>query len=173
MSSNLEGEGEEVSDALEEAHAAFGEVAEDTEGVLLEALVFGHDLAAGTAGRGFAEGAAGIASDDGKRLVVTHLGSLRGGGEEGGALGTETRGVGGVLLVGAGDHRAVGKAQGGAHMELGIRGIGRTGSLDGTLEEVAVGGVEEVGGVDLAVVNLEDFFHLRFLFFLFPITGNR
>ncbi len=173
MSSNLEGEGEEVGDALEEAHTAIGEVAEDTEGVLLEALVFGHDLAAGTAGGGFAEGTAGIAPDDGKRLVVTHIGALCGGGEEGGALGTETRGVGGVLLVGAGDHRAVGKAQGGTHMELGIRGIGRTGSLDGTLEEVAVGGVEEVGGVDLAVVNLEGFFHLRFLFFLFPITGNR
>ena len=43
---------------------------------------------------------------------------------QGRALGADARGKAGVLLVVAGNHPAIGQAQGGTHLEAGVRGVG-------------------------------------------------
>ena len=77
-----------------------------------------HHLAAGSAGcdgsRG--EGTIGVGGyGKGYHGRVWVCGA---GVEEGGALGTESRGVGGILLIGSRDHGAIGKQDCSAHVEV-------------------------------------------------------
>ena len=60
-----------------------------------------------------------------------HIGILGTCGKEGCALGTETRRVGGVLLIAANDLDTVFKKDGSTHTEVGVGGITALSGLDG------------------------------------------
>ena len=101
-------------------------------------LIFHQHLPTGTTGRSLTKRPALINSDNSKRLIITHVWMLGRCRKYGRALGTESRGVGGVFLIVTAHHRAVGKAQRSTYMEPRIWGISTFGGLNGLLHQRAV-----------------------------------
>ena len=136
----VEGEGKEFAGASLDEVDAFGTVEEYADELVVALLGLEQDLAAGSAGcdGGGSEGAVGVGGYGKGYYRLVGVGGS--GIEEGGALSAESRGVGGILLIGAGDHGAVGKQRGSAHVEVGVGGIAALGSgLGGIDEEQTVG----------------------------------
>ena len=119
----------------------------------VQALVLGHHLAAGAAGRGghFADFVP-VRPHDGQR-VEGHAGMVRAGGEHGGALRAEAGGIGNVFLVGAQDDGPVHQAEGGAHAEMGIGRVGASPRPEGGFDQFPVLGFHLVGGGILDVID--------------------
>ena len=117
-----EAEGEEGLNALDDIDFGVG-AEQDLDGSAVACLALADDLTAGAA-RGtdlFAELIA-LTADDGK-VADRDAGIVGAGIEESGTLGTEARGVGGILLVAAGDDFAVVQEDSCAHFVVRIRGI--------------------------------------------------
>ena len=142
----VEGEGKEFAGASLDEVDAFGTVEEYADGLVVALLGLEQYLAAGSAGcdGGGSEGAVGVGGYGKGYYRLVGVGGS--GIEEGGALSAESRGVGGILLIGAGDQGAVGKQRGSAHVEVGVGGIAALGSGLGGIDELAVGGGKLVVG---------------------------
>lgn len=86
--------------------------------VIVALLGLEHHLAAGTAGDNGVGGEGTIGEGSYGKGYHGCVWVCRAGVEEGGALGTESRGVGGILLIGSRDHSAIGKQDCSAHVEV-------------------------------------------------------
>ena len=117
-----ETEGEEGFDALDDIDLGVG-AKQDLDGRTITGFTLADDLTAGAARRAdlFAELVA-LPTDDGQ-FAYGDVGVVGAGIEESRPLGTEARGVGGILLVAAGDDYAVVEEDGSAHFVVRIRGI--------------------------------------------------
>lgn len=102
----------------------------------------GSQLEAGIVGGALGEGG-GVARGNGKG-IHRHSGIFRGGIPGGGALGTDARGIGGILLVRAPNNHAIGKLDGSADVEF---RVGDVAAIGGTL-----------GGADNFAVALRELF---------------
>lgn len=117
-----EAEGEEGFDARNDIDLGVG-AKQDLDGRTITGFTLANDLTAGAARRAdfFAELVA-LPADDGQ-FADRNVGIVGSGIEESRPLGTEARGVGGILLIAAGDDYAVVEEDGSAHFVVRIRGI--------------------------------------------------
>ena len=115
-------EGEEGFDALDDIDFGVG-AEQNLDGRTITGFALANDLTAGAARRAdlFAELVA-LPADDGQ-FADGNIGIVGTGIEKSRPLGAEARGVGGILLVAAGDDYAVVEEDGSAHFVVRIRGI--------------------------------------------------
>lgn len=117
-----EAEGEEGLNALDDIDFGVG-AEQNLDGSTITGFTLANDLTAGAARRTdlFAELVA-LPADDGQ-FAYGNVGIVGTGIEESRPLGAEARGVGGILLIAAGDDYAVVEEDGSAHFVVRIRGI--------------------------------------------------
>ena len=108
----------------EHPHTVASQIAQHPHRSPLTLLVLHQHLSASTARRRLTQLALLVPPHNGQGIIALHISPLCRCGEDGRALGTKTRGIGGVLLIVATHNRAVGQAQRCAHMEVRIWGIG-------------------------------------------------
>ena len=125
-----EAEGEEGFDALDDIDFGVG-AEQDLNGRTITGFTLADDLTAGAARRTdlFAELVA-LPADDGQ-FADGDVGIVGTSIEESRPLGTEARGVGGILLIAANDLDTIIQSYGSTHMEVGVGGVTAFGSLDG------------------------------------------
>ena len=164
-SGEAEGEGQEGGGAGEEGG---GSAEQEDVKVGAEALrCLCHDLAAGAAGGDrFVRSVLGTGGDGKGKDAGS--GVSRGGGEKGDALGAKPGGIGGVLLVAAGDDFTVVEQDGGADGKAGIGAIGTEGGVAGSGGKgfVATGKFFAVKGV---IYFQFSFLHHDFFLILHPL----
>lgn len=136
LSELREHQGHEATDAIDDIDAAAA-VEQNADGVLGARLALDDHLTATAtwADRLVEQLAVGASGGDGQD-GDGDVGILGTCGEEGSALGTETGGVGSVLLVAADDLGAILQTDGSTHAEAGVGGIAATGGLDGEVEQM-------------------------------------
>ena len=128
-----------MTDAVDEVDAT-ATIEQDADGMLGSRLRLDDDLTAtatGTAGlcHEFTIGATGGNGEG----IDSHIGILGTSSKEGCTLCTETRGIGGILLIAANDLSSVIQTDGGTHMEVGVGGIAALRGFDGQRYEMLVG----------------------------------
>lgn len=139
-------------------------IEQGTDGLVVSVLDLEHHLSAGSTGR---DGLLGKLTLGVGRYGQCHDGTVGVGStgmEEGGALGTHPRRVGGILLIATCDHGTIAEPDGCTYLEVRVGCIAALGGMLGGIDELAILLFELFIAAEQVSAGVGDFFHYRVLY---------